>query len=226
MVVSNGRDADLEELVVLLPNTIPRGPSLQDVAKHRHLIEQRLAKHAVRIGVAGDGASGFIDDGHDVWALAAASCRILEPLGNILSCIERAAPAIGLARRCEDVPHVAARRAVRNPFRETGPIGAPRPREKLRIVPDTLLELSGQLCEELGPHHEIRSQPHEQHDDEVARNQLQAHVATLLMTPNRLIPPFDQRGYTSRARIITVPFGTSSSCHPKARSDPMFGIDP
>ena len=57
-------------------------------------------------------------------------------------------------------------------------------REELRIVPDTVLELPRKLGSELGAYNQIRPQPHQQHDDEVARNQLQTHVATLLrMTP-------------------------------------------
>lgn len=45
------------------------------------------------------------------------------------------------------------------------------------------------------------------------------------MTPIGEFPLRILRGYTGRARIITVRFEASSSRHDKARADPMFGIE-
>ena len=186
-VVANGCHAHLKKLVLVRPNPVAGSPVPQHPAQHRNATEQRVAIHPIAVGVPGDDAAGLVDHRHDVRPLAPAPRRILEPLGDILRGLEGAPPLVGFPERREDVPHRVAAGAVPHPFGKARPIGTPRPRKKLRIVADTVLELPRKLRTQLGPHHEVRPQAHQQYNHEVARNQLQTHVAT----PLRMTPPAD-----------------------------------
>ena len=158
--------------------------------------------------------------------LVASARGILKPLRDVLGGLEGAAPAIGLAGSLEDVLHRLARRALRHPLRQASAVGSPGTAEKLGIVADTVLQLAHELGSKLGPDDQVGPQPDQQHDDEIARNQLQAHVATLLKTTPNGGFPLSIGGLHQRSPIITAPFGASSSRLPKPRTAPMFRIDP
>ena len=98
----------------MMPNAIPRAATLENRSKNRNLVEERLANHSVGVCVAGDDATGFIDDGDDVRPLAAPAGWILEPFGDILGRVERASPTLVFTGRSERVLHGIARRAIRD----------------------------------------------------------------------------------------------------------------